>query len=185
MNFTVGNKEYVFQPYEGSDACNRCVFHKKPHSCKASDLFDSGVLPQCDEDGIGRGYFIKSEDTEHSYLGDVVQLGDYIIISGETYSIVGLSSWGVQLLRCSYDGDTNRLTKSWQELEMSKPIVKRTVVIATTHRPGSCPKCETSEYVDYGDVEFNKVSQCYLECECQQCGTQWREIYRFESEEVI
>jgi hypothetical protein len=132
MNFTVGNKEYVFQPYEGSDACNRCVFHKKPHSCKASDLFDSGVLPQCDEDGIGRGYFTKSSDTEHSYLGNVVKLGDYIIISGETYSVVGLSSWGVQLLRCSYDGDTNRLTKSWQELEMSKPVVKRTVVVSAS-----------------------------------------------------
>lgn len=137
------------------------------------------------DNSVCTGDFVKSEDIEHTYLGNIVQRGDYIILSGDTYCIVGLSSWGVQLLRCSYDGDTNKITKSWQELENIRPIVKRTVVVASAHRPGSCPKCETSEYVDYGDVEFNGTHQCYQDCGCQQCGTQWREFYRYDRMEII
>lgn len=59
--FTVGDNKYRFVPDSGFGTCEKCVFRKKPHSCKASDLFDSGVLPQCDADGIGDGYFIKCD----------------------------------------------------------------------------------------------------------------------------
>lgn len=59
--FTVGGKHYRFVPDSGFGTCEKCVFRKKPHSCKASDLFDSGVLPQCDADGIGDGYFIECD----------------------------------------------------------------------------------------------------------------------------
>lgn len=57
--FTIGDRNYRFVPDSSFGTCEKCVFRKKPHSCKASDLFDSGVLPQCDADGIGEGYFIE------------------------------------------------------------------------------------------------------------------------------
>lgn len=63
--FTIGDRKYRFVPDSGFGTCEKCVFRKKPHSCKASDLFDSGVLPQCDADGMGEGYFIKCDGVDN------------------------------------------------------------------------------------------------------------------------
>ena len=50
--YTVGDKQYKAVKCDEPCLCERCVFHAGK-SCKASDLFDAGALPQCDEDGIG------------------------------------------------------------------------------------------------------------------------------------
>lgn len=67
--FTVGDRNYRFVPDSSFGTCEKCVFHKKPHSCKASDFFDSGVLPQCDADGIGEGYFIECDGVDDPRKG--------------------------------------------------------------------------------------------------------------------
>lgn len=72
--FTVGDTQYKFVPDLGFGTCEKCVFRKKPHSCKASDLFDSGVLPQCDADGIGEGYFIKCDDGGYTRYRDLPRI---------------------------------------------------------------------------------------------------------------
>lgn len=69
MSYTVGDKKYLFRFSNERGVCEKCAFHKKPHSCKASDLFDSGVLPQCDSDGIGDGYYVLM-------TGDNIKLED-------------------------------------------------------------------------------------------------------------
>jgi hypothetical protein len=50
--YTVGDTRYKAIKCDEPCLCERCVFNAGK-SCKASDLFDAGVLPQCDEDGIG------------------------------------------------------------------------------------------------------------------------------------
>ena len=58
--YTVGDKTYKY--YADDDlvcCCNKCCFHQGKN-CGASDLYDVGALPQCDEDGIGySGYWIE------------------------------------------------------------------------------------------------------------------------------
>lgn len=39
-----------------SNACSHCVF-SRDKECGASDLMDAGLLPVCDEDGIGFNCF--------------------------------------------------------------------------------------------------------------------------------
>lgn len=58
--YTVGNKTYKYCADDDLVCCcNKCCFHQGK-SCGASDLFDVGALPQCDEDGIGySGYWIE------------------------------------------------------------------------------------------------------------------------------
>lgn len=58
--YTVGDKTYQFcTDDETPHFCDKCCF-RQGKSCGASDLFDVGVLPQCDEDGMGyRGYWIE------------------------------------------------------------------------------------------------------------------------------
>jgi hypothetical protein len=117
--FTIGDKQYKFVHDSGIGTCDKCVFHKKPNSCKASDLFDSGVLPQCDADGIGEGYFIK------------------------------------------YDG----------------------IDILNKHLPGICPNCGSVD-VDFGDTEYGG-EECWQDCGCQECGTKWFEIYKFDRKAIV
>lgn len=55
--FSVGDVTYRFVPCD-MRSCSNCCFCSLKHGCGASDLFDAGVLPQCDEDGIGyNGYY--------------------------------------------------------------------------------------------------------------------------------
>ena len=57
--YTVGDKTYQFCADDDLVCCcNQCCFHQGK-SCGASDLYDVGALPQCDEDGIGNGYWIE------------------------------------------------------------------------------------------------------------------------------
>lgn len=58
--YTVGDKTYQFCADDDLVCCcNKCCFHQGK-SCGASDLYDVGALPQCDEDGIGySGYWIE------------------------------------------------------------------------------------------------------------------------------
>lgn len=114
MSYTVGDKKYLFKFSNERGACEKCAFHKKPHSCKASDLFDSGVLPQCDSDGIGDGYYVLM-------TGDNIKLED---------------------------------------------------------KPGICPNCG-SENVNFGGTAY-EYDDCWQDCGCQDCGTEWFEIYKFD-----
>jgi hypothetical protein len=60
--YTVGDKQYKAVRHDEQRGCERCVFNAGK-SCKASDLFDAGVLPQCDEDGLGYPcYWIEVKD---------------------------------------------------------------------------------------------------------------------------
>lgn len=58
--YTVGDKTYQYCADDDLVCCcNKCCFHQGK-SCGASDLYDVGALPQCDEDGIGySGYWIE------------------------------------------------------------------------------------------------------------------------------
>lgn len=60
--YTVGDKQYKAVKHDERSGCERCVFNAGK-SCNASDLFDAGVLPQCDEDGLGYAcYWIEVKD---------------------------------------------------------------------------------------------------------------------------
>ena len=61
--YTVGDKTYQYCADDDLVCCcNKCCFHQGK-SCGASDLYDVGALPQCDEDGIGySGYWIEVKD---------------------------------------------------------------------------------------------------------------------------
>ena len=58
--YTVGDKTYKYCADDDLVCCcNKCCF-RQGESCGASDLYDCGVLPQCDEDGMGySGYWIE------------------------------------------------------------------------------------------------------------------------------
>ena len=57
--YTIGDKIYKFCADDDLVCCcNQCCF-RQGKSCGASDLYDVGALPQCDEDGIGNGYWIE------------------------------------------------------------------------------------------------------------------------------
>lgn len=62
--YTVGNTTYQYVTDDSLACyCDKCCFHRDGNMCGASDLFDIGALPQCDEDGIGyRGYWIEVEE---------------------------------------------------------------------------------------------------------------------------
>lgn len=50
--------------------------------------------------------------------------------------------------------------------------------------PGNCPNCG-SENVDFGDVEFTSNETCYQDCDCNECGCSWNEVYTFTGKEEI
>ena len=59
--YTVGNKTYKFCA-DDLFCCDKCCFNQGK-CCGASDLYDAGALPQCDEDGMGYdGYWIEIKD---------------------------------------------------------------------------------------------------------------------------
>ena len=63
--YTVGDKTYQFIADDDLVcSCNKCCFHQGK-SCGASDLYDAGILPQCDGDGMGyNGYWVEVKDAE-------------------------------------------------------------------------------------------------------------------------
>ena len=56
--YNVGDKQYRYCKDDNLACyCDKCCFNRNGNVCGASDLFDVGVLPQCDEDVMGyRGY---------------------------------------------------------------------------------------------------------------------------------
>lgn len=61
--YTVFDKTYKFCTEDDLVCCcDKCCF-RQGKCCGASDLYDIGALPQCDEDGIGyNGYWIEVKD---------------------------------------------------------------------------------------------------------------------------
>lgn len=62
-DYTVGDRTYRFvRDAETPHSCDKCCFNRGK-CCAASDLYDIGALPQCDEDGMGyNGYWIEVKD---------------------------------------------------------------------------------------------------------------------------
>lgn len=63
--YTVSDKTYKYCADDDLVCCcNKCCFHQGK-SCGASDLYDVGALPQCDEDGIRyNGYWMEMKNAD-------------------------------------------------------------------------------------------------------------------------
>lgn len=66
--FTLGGEAYaVAVPCSGKSCCDKCMFSVPgKHECKAGNLMDAGVLPVCDEDGIGYNCYYRKPTAQEA-----------------------------------------------------------------------------------------------------------------------